>query len=132
MKRRDFLFHLSQQGCRFVREGGEHSILENPAINHRTSVPRHREIPDFTARWQGFANNLVFQSLSYGVQDKSWAPKYHKASSIYLKPSPKRATSQSPEVPPPLDYSIQFLPHVRAQWNVQSTSLIQSHPFRGS
>ncbi len=48
MKRRDFLFHLSQQGCRFVREGGEHSIWENPAINHRTSVPRHREIPDFT------------------------------------------------------------------------------------
>jgi len=56
------------------------------------------------------------------------------ASSIYLKPehSPKMATSQSPEVPPPLDYSTQFLPHVRAQWNVQSTSLNQSHPFRGS
>ncbi len=48
MKRRDFLYHLSQQGCQFVREGGEHSIWENPTINHRTSVPRHREIPDFT------------------------------------------------------------------------------------
>ncbi len=48
MKRRDLLYHLSQQGCRFVREGGEHSIWENPVINRRTSVPRHREIPDFT------------------------------------------------------------------------------------
>jgi len=48
MKRRSLLYHLSQQGCRFVREGGEHSIWENPAINRRTSVPRHREIPDFT------------------------------------------------------------------------------------
>jgi predicted RNA binding protein YcfA (HicA-like mRNA interferase family) len=48
MKRRDLLHHLSQHGCQFVREGGEHSIWENPAINHRSSVPRHREIPDFT------------------------------------------------------------------------------------
>ncbi|MEP7342968.1 MAG: type II toxin-antitoxin system HicA family toxin [Acidobacteriota bacterium] len=48
MKRRDFLQYLSQHGCRLVREGGEHSIWENPATNRRTSVPRHREIPDFT------------------------------------------------------------------------------------
>jgi mRNA interferase HicA len=49
MKRKDLLAHLRHNGCRFVREGGEHSIWENPANNHRTSVPRHREIPDFTA-----------------------------------------------------------------------------------
>lgn len=49
MKRRDLLRHLSQHGCRFVREGGEHSIWENPATNRRTSVPRHREILEFTA-----------------------------------------------------------------------------------
>ena len=49
MKRRDLLRHLSQYGCRFMREGGEHSIWENPETNYRTSVPRHREIPDFTA-----------------------------------------------------------------------------------
>ncbi|MBM3239598.1 type II toxin-antitoxin system HicA family toxin [Candidatus Poribacteria bacterium] len=49
MKRRDLLRHLRQHGCRFVREGEEHSIWENPTTNRRTSVPRHREIPNYTA-----------------------------------------------------------------------------------
>jgi mRNA interferase HicA len=49
MKRSDLLRHPEQHGCRFVREGGEHSIWENTATNRRTSIPRHREIPDFTA-----------------------------------------------------------------------------------
>ncbi|HYT88606.1 MAG TPA: type II toxin-antitoxin system HicA family toxin [Gemmataceae bacterium] len=50
MKRRDFLEHLRRHGCRFVREGSDHSIWENPANNHRSALPRHREIPDYTAR----------------------------------------------------------------------------------
>lgn len=50
MKRRDLLQHLTRHGCRFVREGGDHSIWENPANNRRTSIPRHREILDYTAR----------------------------------------------------------------------------------
>jgi len=50
MKRRDLLRHLTEHGCVFVREGGSHSIWENPASNRRTSIPRHREIPEFTAR----------------------------------------------------------------------------------
>ncbi|MGD9633863.1 MAG: type II toxin-antitoxin system HicA family toxin [Pirellulales bacterium] len=50
MKRRDLLEHLTLHGCRFVREGGEHSIWENPANGRRTSIPRHREIVEFTAR----------------------------------------------------------------------------------
>jgi Predicted periplasmic or secreted lipoprotein len=48
MKRRDLLRYLSQHGCQFVREGGEHSIWENPATNRCASIPRHREVPDFT------------------------------------------------------------------------------------
>lgn len=48
MKRRDLIRYLSQQGCCLVREGGEHSIWENPQNNRRTSIPRHREIPEFT------------------------------------------------------------------------------------
>lgn len=40
MKRKDLLAHLLRHGCRFVREGADHSIWENPA---------HREIPEFTA-----------------------------------------------------------------------------------
>ena len=49
MKRRDLLRHLLQHGCRFVREGGDHSIWENPANGRRAAVPRHREIPKYTA-----------------------------------------------------------------------------------
>jgi predicted RNA binding protein YcfA (HicA-like mRNA interferase family) len=50
VKRRDLLQHLRQHGCQLTREGREHSIWENPATNRRASVPRHREIPDFTAK----------------------------------------------------------------------------------
>jgi mRNA interferase HicA len=50
MKRRDLLQHLKQHGCQFVREGGDHSIWENPVNGRRTAVPRHREIVEFTAR----------------------------------------------------------------------------------
>jgi predicted RNA binding protein YcfA (HicA-like mRNA interferase family) len=50
VKRRDLLRHLRDCGCRFVREGGDHSIWENPANSRRTAIPRHREIPDFTAK----------------------------------------------------------------------------------
>jgi mRNA interferase HicA len=49
MKRRDLLRHLRQSGCRFVREGGDHSIWENPANGRRTAIQRHREIPKYTA-----------------------------------------------------------------------------------
>jgi mRNA interferase HicA len=48
MKRRDLLRHLKQHGCRFVREGSDHSIWENPAMKRRSAVPRHREIPEYT------------------------------------------------------------------------------------
>jgi predicted RNA binding protein YcfA (HicA-like mRNA interferase family) len=50
MKRRDLIRHLVNHGCVRVREGGDHSIWENPANRRRTSVPRHRDIPDFTAK----------------------------------------------------------------------------------
>jgi predicted RNA binding protein YcfA (HicA-like mRNA interferase family) len=49
MKRRDLLQHLREHGCRFVREGGDHSIWENPQKKLKTSIPRHREIHEYTA-----------------------------------------------------------------------------------
>ena len=49
MKRRDLIRHLSQHNCKLVREGGEHYIWENPENKRRTSIPRHREIAEFTA-----------------------------------------------------------------------------------
>jgi predicted RNA binding protein YcfA (HicA-like mRNA interferase family) len=50
MKRRDLLRHLEAQGCRLLREGGSHSIWENTKNGKRTSVPRHTEVNDFTAK----------------------------------------------------------------------------------
>ena len=50
MKRRDLLRHLREHGCRFVREGADHSIWGNPINDRRATVPRHREIPDYTAQ----------------------------------------------------------------------------------
>ncbi|HEY1783923.1 MAG TPA: type II toxin-antitoxin system HicA family toxin [Pirellulales bacterium] len=50
MKRRDLLKHLRSNGCRFVREGGSHSVWEHAGNRRQTTVPRHREIPEFTAK----------------------------------------------------------------------------------
>ncbi len=50
MKRLDLERHLREHGCRFLREGGNHAIWWNPTNRRSTSVPRHREVNDFTAR----------------------------------------------------------------------------------
>ncbi|PYS86495.1 MAG: addiction module toxin, HicA family [Acidobacteria bacterium] len=49
MKRRDLLRHLVSCGCRLFREGGSHSIWENPRTKKRTAIPRHNEINEYTA-----------------------------------------------------------------------------------
>jgi len=50
MKRRDLIRHLERHGCRFLREGANHSIYFNPANRKCSTVPRHRKIIEFTAR----------------------------------------------------------------------------------
>lgn len=50
MKRRDFLSHLEQHGCRLLREGGSHSVYWNPAVRKVSTVPRHRDVDDHLAR----------------------------------------------------------------------------------
>lgn len=50
MKRADLERHLRQQGCEFLREGGKHAIWWNPVNRKVSSLPRHREVNDFTAR----------------------------------------------------------------------------------
>lgn len=50
MKRRDLLKHLEKAGCRFERDGGNHTVYVNPARNLSASIPRHREINTFTSR----------------------------------------------------------------------------------
>jgi mRNA interferase HicA len=44
MKRRELLSHLQQHGCVSVREGGGHSIWQNPTTGRKEAVPRHTEI----------------------------------------------------------------------------------------
>ena len=50
MKLRDVERHLRGQGCVFFREGGAHTVWLNPSNRKITSVPRHREIKEGTAR----------------------------------------------------------------------------------
>ena len=50
MKRQDLLRFLRQRGCVQQREGRSHSVWLNPANGQRSSIPRHREINDYTAR----------------------------------------------------------------------------------
>ncbi len=50
MKRHDLIRHLERHGCEFLREGGNHTIYVNRAQKKVSSVPRHSEILEFTAR----------------------------------------------------------------------------------
>jgi predicted RNA binding protein YcfA (HicA-like mRNA interferase family) len=50
MKRLDLIRHLERHGCEWLREGGNHTIYVNRAVKKASSVPRHREIMEFTAR----------------------------------------------------------------------------------
>ena len=50
MKLRELEQHLRANGCEPFREGGKHSVWWNPASRKTASVPRHREIKEFTAR----------------------------------------------------------------------------------
>ena len=50
MKRLDLIRHLERNGCQFLREGGSHTIYVNRVKKKVSSVPRHREVIEFTAR----------------------------------------------------------------------------------
>lgn len=47
MKRLDLLRYLNAHGCRFVREGGNHTVYVNVAARKVSVIPRHREINEF-------------------------------------------------------------------------------------
>jgi mRNA interferase HicA len=50
MKRLDLIRYLEMQGCRFMREDGNHTVYLNPAARKVTAIPRHREINDNLVR----------------------------------------------------------------------------------
>jgi len=49
VKRTDLVRHLEQHGCELFREGAEHSVFVNRAVNRTSTVPRHQEIKNPTA-----------------------------------------------------------------------------------
>jgi mRNA interferase HicA len=50
LKLRDLERHLTEHGCRFEREGGNHTLWKNPNTGKVAPVPRHREVKEGTVR----------------------------------------------------------------------------------
>ena len=50
MKRLDLERHLRAHGCEIKREGAKHTVWHLPATRGWATVPRHRELPETTAR----------------------------------------------------------------------------------
>ncbi len=50
MKRTELLQHLRRNGCILKREGGSHSLWQNPQTGAVEAVPRHAEIKNLLAR----------------------------------------------------------------------------------
>ena len=50
MKKPKLLQVLNQMGVVFVRHGKKHDVYKQPVTKIETTVPRHDEIKEFTAR----------------------------------------------------------------------------------
>jgi predicted RNA binding protein YcfA (HicA-like mRNA interferase family) len=50
MKRSALIKHLRKNGCKFYREGSNHTLYINPANNKISTIPRHTEILDYLAK----------------------------------------------------------------------------------
>ena len=50
MKRGTLIRHLTENGCGLAREGSRHSVWVNLRTGAQTSVPRHREVDNRTAK----------------------------------------------------------------------------------
>jgi len=50
MKREKLLETVNDLGAVFIRHGNKHDIYENPRTHEYTSIPRHSEINEYTAK----------------------------------------------------------------------------------
>jgi mRNA interferase HicA len=50
VKRYELIHHLERNGCQLDREGGRHTIYQNPTNGAKAPVPRHGEIDNRLAR----------------------------------------------------------------------------------
>jgi mRNA interferase HicA len=47
MKRRKLLKYLESNNCKFLREGGNHTVYYNVEKKKVSTIPRHNEINDY-------------------------------------------------------------------------------------
>lgn len=50
MKRQNLIRLPRAHGCGLLREGKGHSVWVNTASGRQSTLPRHREVDDYTAR----------------------------------------------------------------------------------
>jgi len=50
MKREKLLEKVNEFGAVFIRHGKKHDIYENPRTHEFTSIPRHSDINEYTAK----------------------------------------------------------------------------------
>jgi YcfA-like protein. len=50
MKKTQLLQILNKMGVVFVRHGKKHDVYKQPATNIETTIPRHDEVKEFTAK----------------------------------------------------------------------------------
>jgi len=50
MKREKLLEKVNETGAVFIRHGKKHDIYENPRTHEFTSIPRHPDINEYTAK----------------------------------------------------------------------------------
>jgi len=50
VKQRELIKKIEEQGCVFIRHGGNHDWYHNPSTKVSQPVPRHREINEHLAR----------------------------------------------------------------------------------
>ena len=58
MKKTELLQILNQMGVVFVRHGRKHDVFKQPMTNVETTIPRHSEIKEYTAK-------SIIKTLSY-------------------------------------------------------------------
>ena len=64
MKRTKLLQILNQMGVVFVRHGKKHDVYKQPVTKIETTVPRHGEIKEFTAK-------SIIKTLSPTIPEKT-------------------------------------------------------------
>ncbi|HET9137477.1 MAG TPA: type II toxin-antitoxin system HicA family toxin [Candidatus Kapabacteria bacterium] len=50
MKRKELIRLIEQEGCRWLREGGRHTVYFNPENKKTSTIPRHSEVDDFLVK----------------------------------------------------------------------------------